>query len=314
MLSQTLPPSARRYALAQRRESHAATAAVRRLWRAMGDDFDLTYARIEPRVLAVVSTAQGRMAAAALEFIPDVLADTGQRAPASAAPRLAPLLGVDGSGRPLHSLLYGGVTDAKRAVAGGASPAVALRRGGLWLDRAVVTALSDTARQSEALGMGVRPAVTGYVRMLTAPSCGRCVILAGKRVRASTPFQRHPGCDCRHIPASESVAGDMTVDPARYFTDLTRDQQDAAFGVAGSEAIRSGADMSQVVNARRGMAPSQPGGRGLLTTTEGMTRRGLARQSLGTGARRPRLMPESIAAVATDHEDYLRLLALHGYL
>lgn len=314
MLSQTLPPSARRYALAQRRETAAATSAVRRLWRAMGDDFDLTYARIEPRMVAVVTTAQARMATAALDYIPDVLADTGQRATASAAPRVAPLLGVDGSGRPLGSLLYGSVTHAKDAVGGGASPAVALRRGGLWLDTAVTTALSDASRQGESLGIGVRPAVTGYVRMLEGASCSRCVVLAGKRVKSAERFQRHPGCDCRHIPASESVAGDLTVDPARYFTDLTRAQQEATFGVAGSEAIRAGADITQVVNARRGMAPAQPGGRGLLTTTEGMSRRGLARQSLGSGARRPRLMPESIAAVATDHDDYLRLLALHGYL
>ena len=262
----------------------------------------------------MVTTAQTRMASAALEYIPDVLADTGQRTTASAAPRIGPLVGVDGSGRPLPSLLYGSVTHAKDAVGGGASPAVALRRGGLWLDTAVQTALSDTGRQGESLGMGVRPSVTGYVRMLEGASCARCVVLAGKRVKSAERFLRHPQCDCRHIPASESVAGDLTVDPARYFTDLSRAQQEATFGKAGAEAIRSGADMSQVVNARRGMAPAQPGGRALLTTTEGMARRGLARQSLGTGARRARLMPESIAAIATDHEDYLRLLALHGYL
>lgn len=332
VLSQTLPPSARRYALAQRRETHAATAAVRRLWRAMGDDFDLTYARIEPRLLAVVTTAQGRMAAAAQDYIPEVMTQTGLAHATTPAGRtsVASLVGVDGSGRSLGSLLYGSVTDAKAAVGGGAPVSVALRRGGRWLDTAVTSTLSDTGRQSEALAIGVRPEVTWYVRMLTAPSCSRCVLLAGKRFRSATEFDRHPGCDCRHIPAAESVAGDMTVDPAAYFRDLTRAQQEASFGVAGSEAIRAGADIGQVVNARRGMAPSQVGGQRVLTTTEGMTRRGLAYQRIGSahGAARDvkvagqryrsspvlRLMPETIAKVATDHDDYLRLLYTYGYL
>ena len=298
----------------------------------MGDDFDVTYARIEPQLLTVVTTAQARMGAAALDYVPAVLADTGQASAVTpgVVPRAAPLVGVDGSGRALGSLLYGGVTDAKAAVGAGASPAVALHRGGLWLDTAVSTALSDTARQGESLGMGVRPTVTGYVRMLNGPSCSRCVILAGTRVRSAEPFQRHPGCDCRHIPASESVAGDLTVDPAAYFKDLSRDQQDATFGVAGAEAIRSGADMGQVVNARRGMSASQTGGKKLLTTTEGMTRRGQAYQRISTahGAARDvkvagvryrrstvqRLMPETIAAVATSRDDYLRLLYTYGYV
>jgi hypothetical protein len=100
--------------------------------------------------------------------------------------------------------------------------------------------------------------------------------------------------------------------------------------VAGSEAIRSGADIGQVVNARRGMSASQVGGKALLTTTEGMTRRGQAYRQIGTAhgaardakvagqryARSPvlRLMPETIAKVATDHDDYLRLLHTYGYL
>lgn len=332
MLTQTLPPAARSYIAAQKREARAATAAVRRLWQAMGDDFDTTYARIEPRVLATVATAQARMATAAQDYVPEVMTQTGLAKATTASGRtsVAALVGVDGSGRQLGSLLYGAVTNAKAAVGGGASPAVALHRGGLWLDTAVETALSDTARQSEALGIGVRPQAPRYVRMLVPPSCSRCVLLAGSLYGAQTAFQRHPGCDCRHIPAAESVAGDLAVDPAAYFESLTRAQQETTFGVAGADAIRAGADMGQVVNARRGMSASQVGGKTLLTTTEGMTRRGLAYQRIGTahGAARDvklagervrrssvqRLMPETIAQVATDHDDYLRLLYTYGYL
>jgi hypothetical protein len=192
---------------------------------------------------------------------------------------------------------------------------------------AVGTLLSDTGRQSESLAMGVRT-VTGYVRMLNPPSCSRCALLAGKWYRKNTGFRRHPGCDCRHIPSSESVAGDLTVDPNVYFDSLGKAEQDRVFTKAGAEAIRSDANINQVVNARRGMQSAQVGGRQILATTEGTTRRGVAYQSLSTSkatdvkvagqrysrASRPRLMPETIQAIATDRDDYLRLLAVNGYL
>src|SRR5690606_25790677 len=107
----------------------------------------------------------------------------------------------------------------------------------------------------------------------------RCVILAGRFYRKNTGFQRHPGCDCRHIPASESVAGDLAVDPRAYFDSLTEAEQDKAFTKAGAEAIRAGADIGQVVNARRGMYTAQ----GQLLTREGTTSRGRAFQALRDG-------------------------------
>jgi hypothetical protein len=254
-------------------------------------------------------------------------------------------------------LLYNAVTDAKEQVGRGVFPSMALRDSGQWLTLAVGTVLSDTARASEALAIGVRP-VGGYVRMLQPPSCSRCVVLAGKWYRKNTGFQRHPGCDCQHIPASESLGQDLAVNPARYFESLSEAEQARVFTRAGAEAIRNGADINQVVNARRGMhtaqinttrgwvprgrlAPVQIGGRDVFITTEGTTRRGRAfqvlaprgtteragefatrltsrgselRQVTRTVARRPRLMPETIQAIATDRADYLRLLAANGYL
>ncbi len=71
------------------------------------------------------------------------------------------------------------------------------------------------------------------------------------------------------------------------------------FGKAGAEAIRAGADIGSVVNARRGMYTAA-GGR--LYTRSGATRT------------RRRMMPEQIVREATDRDDTLRLLRLHGYL
>ena len=51
---QTVPEAALSYSALQRAEIGAATAAVSRLWRRMGSDFDASYARVEPALLAVL--------------------------------------------------------------------------------------------------------------------------------------------------------------------------------------------------------------------------------------------------------------------
>lgn len=318
-LTPRTPQSASEYHARQQREAAAAVAAVRRLWRRMGGDFDASFARLLPQMLAVISLAQERMATRAQGYIPDVLEDTGQISALDAAgpTRIAPLIGVAGDGRPVDSLLYGGVIRAKGAVGAGMTSTAAVRSVDWWITTSTSTALSDTARQSEALGMGVRP-VSGYVRVLAPPSCSRCVVLAGKRYASNKGFQRHNRCDCYHIPASEALAGELTLDPAEYFDSLTAAEQDATFTKAGAEAIRNGADVGQVVNARRGMNVSQSrrlvrDQYGVYTTTSGTAAAARAARKAG----RPvpiRLMPESIAELAHSKDDYLRLLRAYGYL
>lgn len=313
---QSLPRSAEAYQRAQRREIAAALVAVRALWRRMGAEFDLSYAAIAPRLAGEVLSAQEQVAGAAQRYVPAVLEETGQVRAAEPFARASttPLVGVAGDGRPVEGLLAYSTTYAKQSVAQGATPPQALRGAGKWLTMATATVLADTARQSEALAMGVRP-VGGYVRMIQPGACSRCVVLAGKWYRKNTGFARHPGCLCVHIPASESIGGDVATDPAAYFDSLDEAAQDRTFTKAGAEAIREGADIGQVVNARRGMRTAQIGGRDVQITLEGTTRFGRASQALGTGrGRRPRLMPETIQRVATGREDYLRLLAANGYL
>jgi hypothetical protein len=181
-------------------------------------------------------------------------------------------------------------------------------------DMIVLGQVRDSARQASSVAMFVQPKVTGYVRMLTAPSCSRCAVLAGKHYRKNEGFQRHPLCDCRHIPASEDTADDLTTDPKAYFDSLDEAAQDRTFTKAGAQAIRDGADMGRVVNARRGMSTSQSGrltrrrvlGQDVYTTTEATTKRGINRKV--------RLMPESIYEIADDQADALRLLKVHGYI
>lgn len=196
-------------------------------------------------------------------------------------------------------------------------------------DRIVATQLQDVARQAASIERAVRPQVTHYVRALNLPSCGRCVILAGKPERSDVAFKRHPGCDCIAVPTNAKLADSQTTDPAWAFGRMSRAERDRAFTKAGAEAVELGADMGRVVNARAGMSTAQEPlrgagerwtargraarvdvfGRQLYTTTEATTKRGVK----GRGGR-VRLMPESIAEIATDRADHLRLLRVHGYI
>ncbi|WP_434080883.1 hypothetical protein [Sanguibacter sp. Z1732] len=107
------------------------------------------------------------------------------------------------------------------------------------------------------------------------------------------------------------------VSPEEYFEELSEAEQERIFTKAGAEAIRNGADPTQVVNARRGMSRAQSGrltrdARGTYTTAEGATRRGMYGRRSG-GA--PRLMPESIVEIADGNVDRMQdLLRQYGYI
>jgi len=113
-------------------------------------------------------------------------------------------------------------------------------------------------------------------------------------------------------------------DPKEVFDQMSHAERQRTFGEAGAKAIAEGADIAQVVNARRGMTSATVYGRTLQTTSEGITRRGLAGKRLGdfqkvpgqrlSIAKRPRLMPEEIFRIADDRAHAMRLLRLHGYL
>jgi len=92
--------------------------------------------------------------------------------------------------------------------------------------------------------------------------------------------------------------------------------ENCAFTVAGAQAIRDGADIFQVVNARRGMSTVTTFGRQLSTTTEGVTRRGFAGQRMrAAGVSSPvRLTPQAIYELASDRAEAIRLLYRFGYL
>lgn len=245
--------------------------AARRAWEQSAD-----------RLLAVVTALQVSVAAESAAAVPAMLEEQGISPEPIAVVVPAALAGVASDGRGLASLLAQAETRAQ-------------------FDMIVETQLQDVARHSAATAIAARPQVAGYVRMVNPGACSRCIVLAGKFYRWNEGFKRHPKCGCRHIPAAENAAGDAGTDPIAYFDSMSVEQQNRAFTAAGAEAIRMGADMGQVVNARRGMQTAQVAGSQVVTTTSG-------------SGRTPRLMPETILAIARNRDDALRLLKLHGFI
>lgn len=217
---------------------------------------------------------------------------------------------VDGGGSLLANLVYAPNSLRERGL-----DAATLRDRMVNLSTTItVGAMQDTGRSSVQAGMQARPAVRGYVRMLQAPSCARCAILAGRTYRRSKPFDRHPHCDCRHVPKAED-SGDWTTRPKGYFRSLSESEQNRIFTRAGAQAIRDGADINQVVNARSGMTTVTAYGREVQATTTGTTARGLAGQRLQG---QPRLMPDEIFRLADelgwDRAETLRQLRRFAYI
>lgn len=248
-----LPRAASEHYLAQTRLSAALQLTARRLWARMPADFDAGWAGIEPLLTTLLLAGQQRSAADASAYVAAVAAQTGLDPARTGTVQAAAFSGQASDGRPLDTLLRQGVVAAKTSVGQGAPVAVALAHGGMVLERIVVTQLADTARAAELVSMAATPAVTGYVRVLTPPSCARCVILAGKRFSWRNDFRRHPRCDCYCLPAGDGTTFQpVAVSPEDYFAGLTRDEQDRVFGKDGAEAIRLGASPIHVVNANRG--------------------------------------------------------------
>ena len=280
-----------------------------------------SWADLMPRLLVVLTAMQQAEAAESDAYVALAMAEQGDEV--SPGERIVPesWSGLASDGRPLDTLLMQPVITAKTALQGGRSLAEAMAAGQAALQMIVGTQVSDAGRTADQVAM-VTHRSQGYIRMVVGDTCSRCVVLAGRWYRWNAGFDRHPLCDCVGIPAAEDRAGDVRTDPMHYFRSLSHAEQDATFGKAGAQAIRDGADMGQVVNARSGMYSA--GGQKL--TTSGTTRRGfyggyrvddsgrLVRRPRGVRPP-PRLMPEQIYKIAgSDRERALSLLRENGYI
>jgi hypothetical protein len=281
----------------RRQQSIAATTAssALRLWRRLGDDFTSEwFAGIGTQILSVVEIGRRAAVTTAMPYTGAVLDETGQDGAPLGVLVPGRFTSTAPDGRAMSSLLAQSIVISQARIRDGLSVSEALTAGGSWLTGTTLTVMADTRRQVYHADIIQRPTVTGYCRMLNPPSCARCVVLAGKWFAWNKGFDRHPRCDCTHIPASEGIAGDFTIDPAEYFGSLDKAAQDRVFGATNARAIRDGADPTRVVNVHQ---------RGLGTAS---------------GARRfgtpSRMTVDDIYRVAGTRTNAIRLLEREGYV
>ncbi|TYB69731.1 hypothetical protein FXF51_06095 [Nonomuraea sp. PA05] len=298
-------------------------------------------AGVGPSIVQTMARAQTDIASLVPFYLRDVAQAQGIEPPEHEVVPSA-FSGVASDGRPLESLMYQPVIALKRLLAEGVPIDEAMRRATAHLAMIAATQAADAGRGAVEAGMTANRQWVMYVRVVNLPACSRCIILAGRVYSHSTGFLRHPNCDCSMMP----VTGDdvAVLSPRELFEQMSEEEQDRRFGKAGAESIRLGADLGQVVNARRGMQQASVFGRQTLITTEGTTRRGVAgRRLIEQGAptvrvveefatritrqgreqrqvrrervRTPRLMPEAILQAANGNRDEaIRLLQRFGFI
>jgi len=297
---------AQQVGLAEQAVRHAKVA-----WSAVdARNAEATWARYLPRLTLTVAAGMRLAATNATRYVSTSVESQGGTPRPVGVVDAAAFAQSASDGRSLGSLFYLPAMRAQSLVVAGFTVEQAKAAGLEQLAMLVATQMADAGRVAVGAGMVADKSVTHYVRIVSAGACERCAILAGKVFSSwqAASFERHPNCDCTAAPLTSKRNGErVRTDPRSYFNSLSTQRQDQVFGKAGAQAIRDGADISQVVNARRGMSVA---GR-VPTTTSGTTRSGLA------GARlqgRARLMPEGIYDLASDRSQAIDLLRAHGYI
>lgn len=317
-------PQAVAHMEARRRLALATALASRRLWRRLDqDNLYQSWLGLIGDVFALVVASQLKAVQMTDPWLLRLLGPEDEDRPE--ANRLVPaaFAGVDGTGRPLADVLRAPIWTTLRMLTQGRPIVQALVSGQALLDAIVQTAVADTGRAADSVGMTARPSVTGYIRVVEAGACSRCIILAGAEYQTDRAFLRHPRCKCGMEPVTRDHTPEVP-SPKRLVEQMSEAQRRKTFGEAGAKAIAEGADLGQVVNARRGMQSADVYGRKLLITTEGTTKRGFAGSRLQDFqkvkgqryrvSRKPRPMPEEIFRIADDREHAVRLLHQYGYI
>jgi hypothetical protein len=313
--------------------------AIQQIWRALSaatiaDDLE---GEAGAAILAAVIAGQLTVAEGAQAYVAAAMAAQGGTAVPEALLVAEALSGIAPDGGPLETLLYLPAIGVQRRLRSG-RPAEEAMLGGLAdMARYAATAVSDTARSADQVAMTADRQCVAYMRVVELPACARCIILAGQTYSYSEGFLRHPQCDCQTLPLREKDwAGVKSAE--ELVAAMPEAERRRVFTVAGAEAISRGADVGQVVNARRGMGYAHVHGRTVQMTHEGATKRGVygrsRRRAAGEsdfaktrGLRHgqatsnrygrsltPRLMPEEIFRVTDDRAEQMRLLRRYGYV
>lgn len=294
---------ATRHRAQRARIARLARKGAAREWRNVdGADIRGSWVAVQPRVATILKAAQHKAADESNGYLDRALRAQGFDSPEAQVIASA-FAGVASDGRDLASLLQSPLIQSLMALAQGASVPQALAIGGSVLDRIVGTQTIDAGRVADGVGITASTVLRGYVRIAAPPCCARCAILGGEFYRWSSGFERHPYCDCFHVP----VYG-TNYPEAKSGIELFRSGEIRGMSKADVQAVKDGADLNQVVNARRGMSSAA----GRKVTAEGTTRRGYSGQLLRGNTR---LMPEQIyREAAGNREAAIQLLRSHGFI
>jgi len=326
--------------------SDKVTASTQRLWQGIdGNNLDSEWDKYQSQF--AMQAYNGQLASATMtnNYLTQISAIQGfDEQPYISSPDLH--AGVAPDGRGLTPLLYGAVTETKTATGAGYALRDAMQVGAGFLAMAMKTVIADMGRQHDmvsSLGRGYKT----YVRAVSPGACSRCAVLAGT-YSSAVAFPRHPNCQCIAVPMNDPRRLNMRKyeNPSDYFESLTLAEQERIFTTAGSQAIRDGADINQVVNARRGASGISYSGaignstrpnsgrkltpitigkwpdgkpRQIFVTSEGTTKRGMYARGVRNDPTRTtskyRLMPEQIYLEAGNDPVFAReLLERYGYI
>ncbi|MFD0570143.1 hypothetical protein ACFQ0T_14080 [Kitasatospora gansuensis] len=245
-LEVTLRRSARQRALAAR-----AVASADLLWSSLDPRrIAESWHEVSGQVLTLLTAAQQASADGAQSYVEAAVTAAGARPAPAGRLNISALAGVAADGRDLASLLELPRITTLTQIAAGLPADTALRLGRSQLLRTVSSEVADAGRVASGVGIVADRTCTGYVRVVAGRACSRCIILAGQIYGSKTAFDRHPQCQCIHEPTTRGRRG-AHLEPRRYFDSLSAAEQQRRFGTDGARAIRDGADLRQVVNARR---------------------------------------------------------------
>lgn len=311
------------------RTQRSLLGAIRAIWRSLTPSqvaFDLEGEAGSAIVTAVVrgqiSVAQGAQA-----YVAAAMAAQGATAIPEALLIAEAFAGIAPDGGSLETLLYVPAIGVQQRISAGLPPREAMLGGMADMARYVATTIADTDRSATQVAMASNPGCLAYMRVVELPACARCILLSGQTYSYSTGFLRHPNCDCQTLPLREPEWEGVKT-PKELYEAMTPKQRRKAFTVAGQKAIDQGADIEQVVNARRGMTTAHVHGRDVQSTTQGTTKRSTYGRRLRraggefvkvpgqryTRSTTPRLMPEEIFNIAGGRREQLRLLRRYGYI
>lgn len=278
-------PSTAEIAFARQRFMIAVTDAARgralQAWKQMEfANLDASWAAIGPTITAHATQAQVTLAQGSDRFVSQMsAAQNFTQDKSSIIPEA--FGGVDGEGRDVSGLMYGAVTTTKKTIGAGFGSREAMQAGATYLAAMLKTVVADMARAADKTSASGR-GYTRYVRVVSGSGCSRCAILAGI---SSGPdaFLRHVSCQCAAAPivVEGKAPKGLHDSPEAYFDSLSKVEQDRIFTNAGAEAIREGANVQTVVNARRGAKGIGYSGHGGAAAKPGAPRGHFVKSTIG---------------------------------